>query len=216
MNIPIAEVLRLLHTVDHGVLATLATQMPGYPYATVLPFALDEWHRPFFLISALAEHTKNLLADPRASFVVHLDAEGSVLAGPRATLLGKVGRFSASDRLVARYLRYQPDAQQYLALNDFAFFRLQIERLRAIAGFGAMGWLEAETLQDTAWLSLEDEAALLLEASLTPGAAVELLGVDPYGIDLLRNGTRERRAFPEGPLQRDAIKQALQRMLQEQ
>jgi heme iron utilization protein len=189
--------------------------MPGYPYATVLPFALDERHRPLFLISALAEHTKNLLADPRASFVVHLDVDGSVLAGPRATLLGKVARFSPSDRLVARYLRYQPDAQQYLALNDFAFFRFEIQRLRAIAGFGAMGWIEAETLQSTAWLSLEDEEALLREASPAAGAA-NLLGVDPYGFDVRRNSARERHMFPDGPLQHDAIKQALRRMLQGQ
>ena len=69
MNIQLDTVIPLLHESAFGVLATHSTQLPGYPFASILPFVLDESHRPIFLISALAEHTKNLLADARASFL---------------------------------------------------------------------------------------------------------------------------------------------------
>src|SRR5437868_2615907 len=52
--------------------ATLATQSakhPGWPFASVMPYALDTDASPIFLISGMAIHTQNLLADPRASLL---------------------------------------------------------------------------------------------------------------------------------------------------
>lgn len=70
MKIELAPVIHLLHSAPHSTLATQSLQMPGYPYATVLPNVLDECHRPILLISALAEHTKNILADNKVSISV--------------------------------------------------------------------------------------------------------------------------------------------------
>ena len=117
MNIPVADTLHLLHSVSHGVLATHASQMPGLSLRQRVALRPEEHHRPVFLISALAEHTKNLLADSRASLVAYSEGNGNVLAGARVTLLGEVERCHASDRLVARYLRYQPQAERYLAFE---------------------------------------------------------------------------------------------------
>jgi heme iron utilization protein len=202
MNLPLANALNLLHSLSHGVLATHASQVPGYPYASVLPFALDDQHAPVFLISTLAEHTKNLSADPRASLLVHAPVEGNVLAAARLTLVGDAKAFAASDRFIARYLRYQPDAERYLALADFAFFRLEPVRLRFIAGFGEMGWLDGQAFAAAACISLEDEEILLREAACVENAA-KLLGVDPYGVDLIRGGARERQRFLDTPLRQD-------------
>jgi len=213
MNIPLADTLHLLHSVSHGVLATHANQMPGYPYASVLPFALDEHHCPVFLISALAEHTKNLLADSRASLVAYSEGNGRVLAGARVTLLGEVERCHASDRLLARYLRYQPEAERYLALSDFAFFRFEPRRLRAIAGFGEMGWIEAQAWLQASWLSLEEEGDLVRQAGGAAGS-LRLLGVDPYGADVVSNGIRERQKFLHAPLRAEALSQAVRRALE--
>jgi heme iron utilization protein len=212
MNIPIASALDLLHATSYGTLATQAEDFPGYPYVSVLPFVLDERHAPVFLISSLAEHTKNLRAQPRASFFVHAPVEGNVLAGARLTLLGSVTPYQASERLIARYLRYQPDAERYLALADFAFYRLAPVRLRLIAGFGEMGWIAAEAFKQAASLALEDEERLLREASLPSNT--KLLGLDPYGVDWLRDGVRERQKFMDTPLSQEALKAALQRLAQ--
>lgn len=70
MQITPAPVIHLLHEAPHAILSTHSTQQPGYPYGTAVPLVVDEAQRPLLLISALAEHTKNLLADARASLAV--------------------------------------------------------------------------------------------------------------------------------------------------
>ena len=42
----------------------------GYPFGSVVSYGLDESGEPLFVISQLAEHTRNLGADPRASLLV--------------------------------------------------------------------------------------------------------------------------------------------------
>ena len=208
MNIPINDVIHLLHSASYGALATLSERATGYPYATVLPFALDEQHSPVFLISSLAEHTKNLLSNPRASLVVSEEFQANVLAGARVSLIGDLVPWNADQRFVARYLRYQPDGESYLALGDFAFFRFEIQQVRAIAGFGAMGWIERDRLAQVATLSLEEEEEALRARSLAD--EFRLLGIDPYGVDLVRAGVRERHKFAGAPLLGQPLRQALE------
>lgn len=192
--------LHLLHSLSSGMLATHSTQIPGYPFASALPFMPDERHCPVFLLSSLAEHTKNLLADQRAAFLVTETEEKHLLENPRMTVVGDVTRIETSNELRARYLRYQPEAEEYLALGDFAFYRLMPKKVRYIGGFAQMGWLEDSTWNAAVVLPLADEAALIqdLLADLPPG--VRLLGLDYHGMDFERKGNRERQRFP-GKLQ---------------
>lgn len=203
-----------LHAAASGALATLSARMPGYPYASALPFVLDEQHCPAFLISRLAEHTNNLVADGRASLLVSGSDDDDVLQTARLTLVGDVRRFEPSDELLARYLRYQPAAQQYLALGDFMFFRFTPQRARFVAGFGRIGWVEKEEWSRAAVLPLADEAAILQELSLpgmqSPG--VRLLGLDRYGFDVVHEGTRERRQFSDRPVAVADVRAAVQRL----
>jgi hypothetical protein len=213
MHIPFSEAVNLLHAVPSGALATLARDPAGYPFATVLPFVPDAAHRPLFLISALAEHTKNLLADPRASLLVaDPAAAGDVQSGARMTLVGDVLPVEAEAALIARYLRYQPEAEQYLALGDFRLFRLQPKRVRLIAGFGRMGWLEGEDWLAGAELpaELEQQALAKLQDSLPDDAA--LLGLDCYGLDLCRAGLRVRLPFAQ-PVAPDEVAAAARSLL---
>ena len=166
--------------------------MPGYPFATALPFIPDEAHRPVFLLSGLAEHTKNLLDDPKASLLVTDPGHANVLESPRMTLVGDVQRFDASPEMRARYVRYLPEAAQYLELGDFAFFRLTPARTRYIGGFAQMGWLEQDAWDEAQVLRLDEEAALLRDLA---AGHTHILGIDCYGIDLARAGRRERIAF---------------------
>lgn len=203
-------VIHLLHHASFGTLATQSTQMPGYPFASILPFVLNEQHRPIFLISGLAEHTKNLIADPRASFLVADFSTQNVLAGERLSLIGDVERFDASLELVARALRYQPDMEQHLALGDFAFFRFMPKRARYVAGFGQMGWVEENEWVNCAFLPLADEVQLIHEHQ-SPN--VRLLGLDCYGFDTECNGKRERQRFPSAPVPIERIGEVVKRFL---
>lgn len=203
MKLDLAPVINLLHSATASTLATQSLQMPGYPYATVVPNILDEQHRPLLLISALAEHTKNLLADSKVSLSVMESGIATVQDGKRLTLVGDAEHFEPSQELIARYLRYVPEAEQYLQL-DFMFFRIQPKRLRYIGGVGKMGWLEADTLEAGNKLSLAAEAELLGEAEVLAPRSVTLLGIDPFGIDYIADGFRDRRELGAGSI-RDAV-----------
>src|SRR5580700_6662729 len=60
----------LIHLGRVGALSTMSRQHPGWPFGSVMPYALDEAGRPLFLISSMAMHTQNLQADPHASLLV--------------------------------------------------------------------------------------------------------------------------------------------------
>src|SRR3990172_5671505 len=88
-----------------GTLATLARRPAGHPFASLMPYALDAGGHPLLLISAMAVHTQNLEADPRASLLITqpgLPPEGDPLAAGRLTLLGEALGLPPEDRAAAR------------------------------------------------------------------------------------------------------------------
>ncbi len=194
MLIPHQQAIHLLHSVAHGALATHSAHYPGYPFATALPFVADPWQRPVILISGLAEHTRNLQGDPRASLLVGPPPGVDPQTGARMTLVGDTRPFDAEPGLVRRYLRYLPDAERYLELGDFRFYRMETRDIRLIAGFGRMGWTGPRDTGIDSHLTHDDEENLLTIFADT--AATRLLGIDPWGIDLAVAGQRERREFP--------------------
>ncbi|AOK28421.1 MULTISPECIES: HugZ family protein [Burkholderia] len=227
MNIPAVLPLHLLHRNKFGTLATQSRPLEGtegasYPYPSVMPYALDAHHRPIMLVSGLAEHTRNFMADPRVGFLVAdglgtatADAtESDVLDAERATLVGRIEPVGTDAHVAARYLRYHPDAARYLALGDFSFWALTCERLRYIGGFGRMGWLDAAALDPLAPVSYDDERALWDEwdeyaASQQQRSKLELLGVDRYGADWRWHGIRRRTPFDSPKMDIDALAAAL-------
>jgi heme iron utilization protein len=140
---------RLVEEAQTATLATLALRPPGHPFATLVAIACDDRHRPLLLLSKLAEHTKNLEADPRASilFADQRPTSGKEpLASARVTLVGACTRIPDEDiaSARARYLAKHPDAKQWVTFADFGFFRLDPEEVRFVAGFGRMGWIEKD------------------------------------------------------------------------
>lgn len=212
MKTSIESALALLHEVPYGTIATVSTQLPGYPYATVVPCVMDQDHCPVFCISALAEHTKNLLADGRSSLSVAKAEGNNVQASARITLVGDTERFDPSPEMVGRYLHYQPDAAEYLNL-DFMFFRLRPARVRFIAGVGKMGWTEAAEWNAIPTISLKEEAALIKNATFQAPAGIRLLGADCFGIDYEVKGHRQRQRFPDAPVGPEKLEEILVRVV---
>lgn len=206
MKIPLIDAINLLHRARHATLATQSAQMPGYPYATVVPNVLDGTHCPLLFVSALAEHTKNLLADSRVSLSVLDPDAADVQACARLTLVGDARPIEADDALIARYLRYVPEAENYLGL-DFRFFRIDPQRLRYIGGVGQMGWIEAVAWREIRALASDEEARWLSMAKQVCGETV--LGVDPFGVDLVRDGKQLRLELGGAALSEAALAQAV-------
>jgi putative heme iron utilization protein len=192
MNVHFDSVIHLLHAETFGSLATHSLHMPGYPFVSVLPFVPDQHHQPVFLISQLAEHTKNLVADSRASLLIHSTEGPNVLASERVSLSDDVTRMEASPELIDRYLRFQPQAEQYLELGGFAFFRLAPKGARYIAGFGRMGWLEKASWLNVPVLSLSEEASLIAGFDHIQHDGLKFIALDHYGFDIEQDGKRQR------------------------
>jgi heme oxygenase (biliverdin-IX-beta and delta-forming) len=130
----------LLNSQRHGVLATLSARRDGWPFASVTPYALSEQGEPILLLSALAEHTRNLKADPRASLFVQAQGDDPQAAA-RVTLLGRV-ESADEPTLRERYLARHPQAESYLAMADFKLYVLKPRSARFVGGFGDMGWVD--------------------------------------------------------------------------
>src|SRR4051794_4696723 len=129
-----------------GALSTLAADPLGYPYGSVASYGLDDRGNPLFFVSLMAEHTQNAMRDPRASLLVTEPvAEGAdPLASGRVTLMGKLSTVPDDDRPVARerYLAGNPAASYYIDFGDFTFYRLDVESIRYVGGYGRMSWVD--------------------------------------------------------------------------
>lgn len=226
----------LLHQARTGALATLSSRRPGHPFASLMPYAPDAEGRPLLLISRLAEHTRNLETDPRASLLVTPPGvEDEPLAAGRVTLMGEARRLRGDEAAGARtlYLARHPGAGDWVDFGDFGFWRLDVREVYVVGGFAVMGWVEADEytrarpdpLADSGAAVLEhmnrDHAGALLEyARHYAGAEAEearMVGVDRLGFKLrLRRGARRwsvRLAFPREVRSAEECRAALVEML---
>lgn len=136
----------LLHLNALATLSTLSRKQPGFPFGSLMPYALDDAGRPLFLISNMAMHTQNLKADPRASlFVTQPSADGDPLGAARATLIGNILQVPDEDKSNVRevYLARHENSRYWVDFADFSFFRMDILDLYYVGGFGVMGWVTA-------------------------------------------------------------------------
>ena len=146
-----------------GTLATQSARHPGFPFASVMPYALTEEAAPLFLISGMAIHTQNLIADPRASLLVmQSGADADPLGSARATLMGNVRRIESSDALRNAYLARHPSAKYWIDFSDFSFFQLDVTDVYFVGGFGVMGWVAANDYQSAEADPLVDAAAMII------------------------------------------------------
>jgi putative heme iron utilization protein len=217
------EARRLLRQGEAGMLATASRRFGGHPFGSVVRYGLDGRGAPLLLISQLAEHTRNIDADPRVSLLV-AERGSDIQVDARVTVLGECAVVSDGGAAEGRYLRRFPDAAQLLALGDFAFFRVMPQAVRFIAGFGRIHWLPAEAVLEQSREIPEAESELLndlvradLNALWARHAAaadrVEPCGVDADGIELRAGAARLRINFPQPVTGAEAARAAIQALL---
>jgi len=124
----------------HGVISTVAVESPQQPFGSVAPYCLDRDGSTVFLLSHLAQHTKNLLGNPRASLTVLQSFEGDVQQASRLSGVGEILPMDADDDTVIRYFRYFPHSRMYFEELGFLFFRLHPERWHFNSGFATARW----------------------------------------------------------------------------
>jgi heme oxygenase (biliverdin-IX-beta and delta-forming) len=224
----------LLRRNRQGALATLMAGT-GDPYCSLVNVASHPDGSPILLISRLAIHTKNLLADDRVSLMLDERASGDPLEGARIMVAGKAVEAGEEDRglLRRRYLAAHPSAEAFVDFKDFSFFRIHPAGAHLVAGFGRIIDLKPEQL-----LTETRDAASLLEAE--PGAvehmnedhreamnlyATKLLGsesadwrcigCDPEGLDLQAGAATLRLEFPARVTSAGELRKMLVRLAEE-
>src|SRR3954469_11690685 len=134
----------LVAQISTGTLCTLAIEPAGYPYGSFVTVAFDNGN-PIFLISALAEHTKNLEQDPRASLLVAESGSADPLANGRVTMLGPCTRVAPDGGSArAAFLAVHPNAAYYADFRDFGFWKLRVAATRYIGGYGRVSCISEE------------------------------------------------------------------------
>jgi putative heme iron utilization protein len=219
---------QLLRRAQRG---TLATSMRGVPYASLVLIAADLDASPLLLLSDLAQHSRNIAFDPRISVLIDGTAGyRDPLTGPRLTVIGQT-RAVEDPRCFARFTAHHPTSALYSAFADFRLYRITVERGHLVAGFGRIHWIEGRDLLFAA------EAAALAETEPEilghmnahhadavadyargllglAGADWRMIGIDPEGADLLRDGETARLDFAAPVLTPDAARATLVELAQ--
>ncbi|MGJ0535041.1 MAG: HugZ family protein [Methylocystis sp.] len=205
-----ADARKFLYATHSGVLSTISARLKGYPFGSIAPFVLDHAGNPLILISTIAEHTKNIQADPRVSLIAFDPASPDMQAGARLTLVGDAAIAPKDDALRARYLRYLPQAASYFDMHDFQFYRIAVQQARYIGGFGKIHWIPGLELRPPANRLAQQEAAILdhmnadhaenlraycrhVHGKDTESAA--MTGIDTDGFDVTADGRLLRFSF---------------------
>jgi putative heme iron utilization protein len=214
----------LLLEESFGVLSTISVDLPGYPFGSVTPYCTDRQCRPIVYISYIAQHTKNIVADPRVSLtVVESGASEDVQAQGRVTCIANAKEVPSSDTADVRdrYFRYFPSARQYEQTHGFAFFCLELVRVRFIGGFGQIFWVEPGEFMTANPFSPAAETKIIQHMNkdhaealsrYVGGGPSEMAGIDAEGFDVLKAGRKTRIPFSSPVNSMEEARQALVEM----
>jgi heme iron utilization protein len=228
---PAIAAKKLLREGRSGALATL---MPGSgdPYCSLVNVATAADGAPLLLISRLAVHTKNILADPRVSLMIDERKAGDPLEGARVMLMGTAA-VTTDPQARRRYLDRQPEAEMFAGFADFAFYRVELKDAHLVAGFGRIVDLKpAEVLtqiDDAAELVAAEpdilahmnadhaDACRLYATKLlgAPDGDWRCVGCDPEGLELQQGRTALRLPFPQRVRAPGVLRQVLKQMAEQ-
>ena len=225
---PRAAAKTLLREGRSGALATLMTGSRD-PYCSLVNIATAADGSPLLLISTLAVHTKNLLADPRVSLMIDERKEGDPLQGARVMLMGLAAKTDSADAR-RRYLAHQPEAQMFAGFGDFAFYEIKLKGAHLVAGFGRIVDLKPDQLLTDltgaeALIAAEPEVIAHMNADHAetcrlyatrlrgaPDGDWRCVGCDPEGLELQFERTALRLPFPQRIRAPGVLRQVLKQM----
>ncbi len=224
---PAANVAQWLEDTHHGTLCTISTEsgLEGFPHGSIVPFAISSDGHPYILVAEIAAHTRNLLDSSKSClFMSHPNPNGDPQSFWRISLLGNFSRILSQSRagdlsdeklsksiiiseeeennMLMRYCQRVPNAENYLKMHNFFFWKMDVlERVRYIAGFGKICWIEGKEVidqisdpdfgdvtQESIDHMNEDHEDAMIEIcqglhNIDP-SSVKMLDIDPGGIML--------------------------------
>jgi len=221
------EARLMLRAHRYGVLSTLSKKFDGYPFGSITPYLADHDGSLLILISTLAEHTKNILHDPRVSLITHDQRSPHIQTQGRVTVVGKAEPEPDREQAGQRYLRYFPEAQSYFAMHDFSFYRIRPLAIRYIGGFGRIHWVDMENYAVQPYPLIEQESGVVEHMNTDhldtmrnyckhyhhlEALDVAMLGIDLDGFDVRADDRVLRFDFAEPAMDAQQARTALVEM----
>lgn len=206
------EARQKLRAHRYGALSTISKRVDGFPFGSITPYLTDHDGSLIILISGLAEHTKNILKDPRVSLITHDQRDAHIQTQGRITLLGNAEHIADRSDVDRRYLRYFPEAESYFQMHDFAFYRIRPIAIRYIGGFGKIYWVDVAQYVVTDYPLVAQESDVVEHMNADhldtmrfycqhvhqrEALNVRMLGIDCDGFDLSADGEVLRFEFPK-------------------
>jgi len=221
---PFAEECRtLLASSRYGVLSTVtsAPEAAGFPAGSIVGYAEEaETGFPLFSFSTMSGHTKDVMADARASLTVTAPGFQDA-ADARFFMTGSMERVPEAELARARetYMAKHPDAF-WAAFGDFSFWRLaDLRVIRLVGGFARAGSVPPKVFSAARPDALAGKCAAELAAANAAGdaawgaaitaavgaelgfTAAKLASIDELGVTLAAargpDATKVRLPFPK-------------------
>lgn len=151
----------LLRQQELAVLSTHSKSTPEYPFGSVTTYISNVNGETIFYISNLAQHTRNILNNPKMCLTVFEGNQSDPNAGARLSIMGEAELVDESEveSVKQRFFALYPDSREYQKMHDFNFYVLKTTRVRYIGGFGDINWISKEQweLETPLWLDNEQD-----------------------------------------------------------
>ena len=137
--------INLLRNSSEGVLSTISVRNEGYPFGSFVTYITDVDRSIIIYASNIAQHTINLKANSKSCLTLFkIDDDLDKQNSSRMTLLGDLQSMPEKeiDETRTRFEEFLPESKKYAAMHDFNFYRLHIDQIRWIGGFGKIAWLD--------------------------------------------------------------------------
>ena len=141
------DAVSLLRNASEGVLSTISVRNDGYPFGSFVTFVTDVDRSILIYASNIAQHTINLKEDSKSCLTLFkIDDDFDKQNSSRMTLLGDLKALPNEEveTVKNRFENFLPESKKYAAMHDFNFYRLHINQVRWIGGFGKIAWLDAK------------------------------------------------------------------------
>jgi putative heme iron utilization protein len=149
VDLAIRDARTLMRTQHSGILSTISVSVAGYPFGSVTPFMMLGNGDLVIYASDIAQHARNMKADPKVSICINDGRQEDSQASARVTVLGLAEPDSVSYDDIERYYRLFPQARAYIKAHDFRFYTIKTTRVRYIGGFGEIYWFAEDAWRNS-------------------------------------------------------------------
>ena len=205
----------LMRGTRSAALSTALTTADSWPYGSLVTVAIDQDTAPLLLMSTLSDHTRNLCVDNRGALLFLAPSRyRNPQRNVRVTVMGQI-RKTNKVKHADRFLAMHPEAAMYSGFGDFDFYRMNIEKVHWIGGFAEARWFPGKFIRpkaSTVRAVAESQLSICRHMNEDHGDAIDLyarrllnrhgdgwrmVGLDPDGADLARDGWFARLNFPD-------------------